>query len=176
LDNVDLGVADYALAAALGLAGLAILFRRGRLELVLNLGLVGMLVAAVFALYSAPDLAITQIVVELLMVVLFVLGLRRMLRMFNFAPSRRQVLGPAVLSVAFGAMITVLLLSVLVTPQHPSISPFFVENTETVAKAKNVVNTILVDFRGFDTLGEIMVVALAALATFAMVRALKERG
>ena len=76
---------------------------------------------------------------------------------------------------AFGTVVTLLLLTVLSTPQHPSIAPFFLENSAALAKAKNVVNTILVDFRGFDTLGEITVVGMAALAVFAMVWAAKER-
>ena len=174
--DVDLGVLDYGLAALVGLGGIAIIFRRRRLEAVFNLGFVGILVAAIFALYSAPDLALTQIVVELLMVVLFMLGLRHMLRMFNVSAARSVVALQLIFSAAFGALVTVLLLAVLVTPQHPSISPFFIENTLAAAKAKNVVNTILVDFRGFDTLGEITVVAIAALAVFAMVRAIRERG
>ena len=175
VDGADLGVLDYALALLLGLGAVSLLFRKGRLEAVFNLGLVGMLVAAVFALYSAPDLALTQIVVELLMVVLFMLGLRRMLAIFNVRP-RLPTLAPQLLvSLAFGSMVTLLLLWVLVTPQHPSISPFFIENTESVAHAKNVVNTILIDFRGYDTLGEITVIALAAVGVFAMMRALKER-
>ena len=174
--DVGLGALDYALAVMMGLGGLALIFRKGRLETIFMLGMVGMLVAAAFALYSAPDLAITQILIELLMVILFMLGLRHMRRMFNVSFRWSSTTAQLLVSAAFGALVTVLLLSVLVTPQHPSISPFFIENTETVAKAKNVVNTILVDFRGYDTLGEITVIALAALAAFAMVRARRERG
>ena len=110
------------------------------------------------------------------MVVMFMLGLRHMLRMFNVSAAKSVVTLQLLFSAAFGALVTVLLLAVLVTPQHLSISPFFIENSEAGAKAKNVVNTILVDFRGFDTLGEITVVAIAALAVFAMVRAVRERG
>lgn len=175
-DSVNLGVLDYGLVVFLTLGGGALLFRRQPLDMVLVLGFIGVLVAAIFALYSAPDLAITQIVVELLLVVLFMLGLSRMLRMFNVSPSRPVVPLQLLFSAAFGAMVTVLLLAVLVTPQHPSIYPFFLENSQGLAKAKNVVNTILVDFRGFDTLGEITVVGIAALAVFAMARAVRERG
>ena len=145
------------------------------MEIVLAMGFVGILIAAAYAIYSAPDLAITQIVVELLMVVIFMLGLSRMLKMFNLSPSRLSLSLQVLISTAFGSLVTVLLLAVLVTPQHPSISPFFLENSQALAKAKNVVNTILVDFRGFDTLGEITVVAIAALAVFAMARVAKER-
>ena len=174
--DVDLGVIDYSLASLLSLAGLVLLFRRGRLEAILNLSLVGLLVAAVFAVYSAPDLAVTQILVELLLAVLFVLGLRHMLRMVNVPFAKTAVTMQALVSLVFGGLVTLLVMAVLVSPQNPSIFPFFIENTETVGRAKNVVNTILIDFRGFDTLGEITVIGLAALAAFAMIRARRERG
>ena len=174
--NVNLGVLDYGLALFLALGGVALLLRRRPLEIVLALGFVGILVAATYALYSAPDLAITQIVVELLMVVIFMLGLSRMLKMFNTSTSRLSLTLQLLISTAFGALVTVLLLAVIVTPQHPSISPFFLENSQALVKAKNVVNTILVDFRGFDTLGEITVLAIAALAVFAMARTVRGQG
>ena len=173
--DINLGVLDYGIALFLALGGIALLLRRRPLEIVLAMGFLGILIAAAYAIYSAPDLAITQIVVELLMVVIFMLGLSRMLKMFNLSPSRLSLSLQVLISTAFGSLVTVLLLAVLVTPQHPSISPFFLENSQALAKAKNVVNTILVDFRGFDTLGEITVVAIAALAVFAMARVAKER-
>ena len=174
MEGGNLGVLDYALALFLVLGAIVLLFRRRPLEMVLALGFVGALVTAVFALYSAPDLALTQLVIELLMVVLLVLGISKMLKVFNVSASRRVLALQLTFSAAFGTMVTFLLLTVLATPQHPSIAPFFLENSAALAKAKNVVNTILVDFRGFDTLGEITVVGMAALAVFAMVRAVRE--
>ena len=169
------GYLDFTLAVFLALGVASLLFRRRPLELVLALGFVGALVTAAFALYSAPDLALTQLLVELLLVVLLVLGISKMLRVYNISVPRNVLAMQAGLSVAFGTVVTLLLLTVLSTPQHPSIAPFFLENSAALAKAKNVVNTILVDFRGFDTLGEITVVGMAALAVFAMVRAVRER-
>ena len=174
VEGANLGVVDYALAISLALGAGVLLFRRRPLEMVLALGFVGALVTAAFALYSAPDLALTQMVVELLMVVLLVLGISKMLKVFNVSAPRRVLALQLTFSAAFGTMVTFLLLTVLATPQHPSIAPFFLENSAALAKAKNVVNTILVDFRGFDTLGEITVVGMAALAVFAMVRAVRE--
>ena len=176
VEGANLGVVDYALAISLALGAGVLLFRRRPLEMVLALGFVGALVTAAFALYSAPDLALTQLVVELLMVVLLVLGISKMLKVFNVSAPRRVLALQLTFSAAFGTMVTFLLLTVLATPQHPSIAPFFLENSAALAKAKNVVNTILVDFRGFDTLGEITVVGMAALAVFAMVRAVREGG
>ncbi len=174
VDGANLGVVDIALAAFLALGAAVLLFRRRPLEMVLALGFIGALVTASFALYSAPDLALTQLVIELLMVVLLMLGISKMLKTFNVSAPRRVLSLQLAFSAAFGVMVTFLLLTVLATPQHPSIAPFFLENSAALAKAKNVVNTILVDFRGFDTLGEITVVGMAALAVFAMVRAVRE--
>ncbi len=174
VEDANLGVIDVALAVFLALGAVFLLFRRRPLEMVLALGFVGALVTAAFALYSAPDLALTQLVVEVLMVVLLVLGISKMLKTFNVSTPRRVLALQLGFSSAFGVMVTFLLLTVLSTPQHPSIAPFFLENSAALAKAKNVVNTILVDFRGFDTLGEITVVGMAALAVFAMIRAVRE--
>ncbi len=174
VDDASFGVIDVALALFLAIGAAFLLFRRRPLEMVLVLGFVGALVTAAFALYSAPDLALTQLVIELLMVVLLVLGISKMLRVVNVASTRRALGVQLAFSAAFGVMVTFLLLAVLATPQHASISPFFLENSAALAKAKNVVNTILVDFRGFDTLGEIAVVGMAALAVFAMIRAARE--
>jgi len=174
-EGVDPGVLDYVLATLLAAAGVTMIFRRGRLESVINLGFVGMLVVSVFALYSAPDLALTQVLVELVMVLLFVLGFRKMLRVFHVSKKITTVGMQAAVSVAFGAFVALILLAVLVTPQHPSIAPYFLEQAPEGGHSKNVVNSILIDFRGYDTLGEITVIALAALAAYAIVRAIKER-
>ena len=168
LDNLNpLGI---ILAVFLGLLGLLLVTRKGRLEAVFSLGMIGMTIAAVFALYSAPDLALTQILVELLMIVLFVLIFMRTLRMFN--RSSRGILPglDLIISIFFGAIVSVALMGVLSTPQTSSIATFFVDNSLIQANAKNVVNTILIDFRGFDTIGEITVIGIAALSCFAMLR------
>jgi multicomponent Na+:H+ antiporter subunit A len=175
-EGAELGVLDYALASLLVVGGAAMIFRRGRLESVINLGFVGMLVVSVFALYSAPDLALTQVLVELVMVLLFVLAFRKMLRVFHVSKKATTLAIQAMISAAFGAFVSLILLAVLATPQHPSIAPYFLEQAPTEGHSKNVVNSILIDFRGYDTLGEITVIALAALAAFAIVRAIKERG
>ncbi len=158
------------LSALLGLLGLLLVTRKRRLESVFALGMIGMTIAAIFAIYSAPDLALTQILVELLMIVLFVLVLIKTLRMFN-REDKSQLIGlNLAISIFFGAIISVTLLAVISTSETVSISTFFVDNSLIQANAKNVVNTILIDFRAFDTLGEITVIGIAALGCFAMLR------
>jgi multicomponent Na+:H+ antiporter subunit A len=172
VDNLNpLGI---ILAVFLGLLGLLLVTRKGRLDAVFSLGMIGMTIAAIFGLYSAPDLALTQILVELLMIVLFVLVLMRTLRMFNRG-SRGPRLGfDLIISIFFGAIVSVALMGVLSTPQTSSIATFFVDNSLIQANAKNIVNTILIDFRGFDTMGEITVIGIAALSCLTMLRSPSE--
>ena len=172
VDNLNpLGI---ILAVFLGLLGLLLVTRKGRLEAVFSLGMIGMTIAAIFGLYSAPDLALTQILVELLMIVLFVLVLMRTLKMFNRG-SRGPRLGfDLIISIFFGAIVSVALMGVLSTPQTSSIATFFVDNSLIQANAKNIVNTILIDFRGFDTMGEITVIGIAALSCLTMLRSPSE--
>jgi multisubunit Na+/H+ antiporter MnhB subunit len=79
-----------------------------------------------------------------------------------------------IISIFFGGIVSVTLMAVLSTPQTSSIATFFVDNSLIQANAKNIVNTILIDFRGFDTMGEITVIGIAALSCFAMLRSSKE--
>jgi multicomponent Na+:H+ antiporter subunit A len=75
-----------------------------------------------------------------------------------------------VLSLAFGSLITVLALEVLSQPQNTEISSFYAENAYKLAKGKNVVNVILVDFRGIDTFMEISVLTIAAIGVFSLIK------
>ena len=104
------------------------------------------------------------------MIVLFVLIFMRTLKMFN--RSSKGILPglDLIISIFFGAIVSVALMGVLSTPQTSSIATFFVDNSLIQANAKNIVNTILIDFRGFDTMGEITVIGIAALSCFAMLR------
>jgi multicomponent Na+:H+ antiporter subunit A len=162
------------LAVFLGLLSLMLVTRKGRLEAVFSLGMIGMAIAVIFALYSAPDLALTQILVELLMIVLFVLVFIKTLRMFNRNSTGQLNVLHMIISIFFGGIVSVTLMAVLSTPQTSSIATFFVDNSLIQANAKNIVNTILIDFRGFDTMGEITVIGIAALSCFAMLRSSKE--
>jgi multicomponent K+:H+ antiporter subunit A len=130
------------------------------------LGVVGIVVCVTFAWFSAPDLALTQIAVEAVTMVLFLLGLRWLPKRI---PARRSH-GTArrarwrrgrdlVLALLAGAGLAALSYALLTRTGAQSISPFFLENALPRAAARNVVNVMLVDFRAFDTLGEITVLA-----------------
>lgn len=145
-------------------------FTRSRFTAILALGVVGLGVAMIFFLYSAPDLAMTQVLVEALTLVLFVLAFYRLPLFTNYSNTSTRV-RDALVAAGFGAIMTLLVLLELAVrmPQAP-ISGFMGENSLTAANGRNVVNVILVDFRALDTLGEIAVLAVAALGVWAMLR------
>ncbi|MBF3114960.1 DUF4040 domain-containing protein, partial [Pseudomonas aeruginosa] len=152
----------------LAFSGLATaLFHRMRLVALLILSVAGLLVALAFARFSAPDLALTQLSVEVVTMVLLMLAL-------YFLPSRTPAessslrgLRDVALAGGVGMLVALLAYAVLTRP-YESIAGFFVENSVSGGGGYNVVNVILVDFRGFDTLGEISVLAIAGVGIYAM--------
>lgn len=138
---------------------------RTRLGAVGALGLVGAGVAMVFALYGAVDVAMTQLLVETLLVVIIAIAL---LRLPVPVAARRGGLGAAVIAAGVGGGVTLAMLAVLATPLDPSLTAFFEAASWPQAFGRNIVNVILVDFRALDTFGEIVVVAVAALAVLAV--------
>ncbi len=144
-------------------------------------GATGLATAMTFVWFSAPDLALTQLVVESVTLVLILLGMRwlprryawvdegqRSLRARVSARSRR--LRDLVLAGIAGAGMAALSYSVLMRRAGEGISPFFVQNSLPLGGGSNIINVILVDFRGFDTLGEISVLGIVALTVFALLR------
>ena len=141
---------------------------------VLTLSILGFMVAVFYVLADAPDLALTQLVVETLVLVIFLLVLDK-LPVFYGETGRERMVRDGALSVAVGATVFVtVLVSTAATPAD-RISRFFLERAVPEGGGGNVVNVILVDFRGFDTMGEISVVAMAALSVLTLV-AMRERG
>jgi len=147
-----------------------------RLAALIMLSVVGLALCITFAWFSAPDLALTQLAVEVVTLVLFLLGLRWM-------PKRVELDNPQIatrawwrrrrdlaLAVAIGAGLSALSYALLTRQAPLSISPFFIENALTAGGGTNVVNVILVDFRAFDTLGEITVLGIVGITVFALLR------
>ena len=156
-----------AIVAATG-AILTIRFR-SRLAAVAALGITGSSVALLFMFFSAPDLSITQIMIETLSVILFVLLFSRVPRF-----TARHGIGvrvvKAVVALSAGAMLTLLVLASGTIDTTADVSRYFMESSYPLAHGRNVVNVILVDFRAVDTIGEISVVAAAAFGVLAMLR------
>ena len=166
--DVPLHELAIILLAAIGLP--AVVMAKNRLTAIVSLGIQGFAVAMIFLLYGAPDLAFTQFMVETLSVVILTLVMTRL----RLSPSDKrplaQVLPDAAIAFACGLGITLLLMKVTQAPFDTSLSDFFERFSKPLAHGGNIVNVIIVDFRGTDTLGEIAVVMIAALSILALVR------
>lgn len=169
LAPLDLRFYEWLVAAVILGAAIATVKATSRLTAVATLGVVGFGIALIYILYGAPDLAKTQFAVETLTVVLFVLVLYRLPRFTNYTekPARMRDLAVAL---AVGAMMTTLVLAVTAIPRQSRLAGYFAEQSATTAMGRNIVNVILVDFRGLDTLGEITVLSVAAIGVFALLR------
>jgi multicomponent Na+:H+ antiporter subunit A len=160
---------EAGLAALMLLAAIYAVFAPDRLSAVASLGIVGYGVALIYILYGAPDLAMTQILVETLTVLLYVLAFYQLPRFNNFSSLGSRV-RDAVIALCMGGLMTVLVLAATATPPQSRLAGFFAENSKTVAHGSNIVNVILVDFRGLDTLGEMTVLSIAAFGVYALLK------
>ncbi|MCL4302668.1 MAG: putative monovalent cation/H+ antiporter subunit A [Anaerolineae bacterium] len=160
---------EWFLAALILGAVLAVGQAESRLAAIAALGVIGYTIALIYILYGAPDLAMTQVAVETLTVILFVLVLYRLPR-FARMSSRSARLRDLLVALAAGGLMTLLTLVVRALPAPDYLTPFFAMNSLVLANGRNVVNVILVDFRGLDTLGEITVLAAAAVGVFALLK------
>jgi len=160
---------EWAVFAVTAAAALVAAFATTRLLAVTALGMLGLGVAMIFMLFGAPDVAITQFMVETLVVVILALVLIRLpgFRLSSRSDRPRWLYGS--ISVGTGAIVTLLLLGVLAEPFDPRLSEWFGATAVPQAFGHNVVNVILVDFRALDTLGEIIVVFAAALSALAAI-------
>lgn len=153
----------------LGAATYGVLAARSRITLLVFMGLVGYGTTLFFLLMRAPDLALTQLLIETVTVILF-------LSVFRFLPQLRRYSRPphvALLDVTLGIGAGVLVVGMLLAVQTPvavPISEFYLKFSKTVAGGLNVVNVLLVDFRGYDTMGEITVLAVVAVSVYALLR------
>jgi multicomponent Na+:H+ antiporter subunit A len=136
---------------------------------VLSLGVVGYGVAVTFLLYGSPDLAMTQFSVETLTVIIYVLVFQHF-RNLGTLSSPLVRLRDFAIGAGNGILIGGLVLSVATTATAARLREYFVEMGPTLAHGRNIVNVILVDFRAFDTMGEITVLATAAIGVRALVR------
>ena len=158
-----------AIGAFIACAAVAATRASARLSAVLLLGAVGYGVALLYVEQGGPDLALTQFLVETLSLVIFLLVLRLLPRRFTPPVHQRtQVLRAGVAGVV-GIFVTVFALAAAGARSRPSVSEEFLARSGPEAGGSNVVNVILVDFRGLDTLGEVTVVLTAALGIASLV-------
>ena len=168
--SFDLTLYEAVIMAMAVIGLVAVLIARTRLIAIVSLGIQGFAVALIFMLYGAPDLSFTQFMVETLSVVILALVMTRLnLVERDHRPTLQRTVD-GVIALAAGSAFALILLAVVQQPFDGKLSDFFDTYSRTIAHGRNVVNVIIVDFRGLDTLGEIAVVMVTGLAILALVR------
>ena len=167
------GLVAIMLSAALGAC-----IVHHRIAAVLMLGAVGYTMAALYVVQGAPDLALTQFAIETLSTVLFVLVLRFLPRTWTPAPAARGL--PARIAVSLVVGVGIFVFAIVASQarsdvEGPSTAAAMIEGSEPLGKGSNVVNVILVDFRGWDTMGEIAVLLVAAVGAVSLARSGRRR-
>ncbi|MFP5461461.1 MAG: monovalent cation/H+ antiporter subunit A [Gammaproteobacteria bacterium] len=175
VDPVLAALWAVGIASAIGAAWQA---KYHRLAALAMMGVSGLVTCVTFVWYSAPDLALTQLMVETVTMVLLLLGLRwlpprrepaEMGTMAKLSARVRRARDLAV-AIAAGGAIAALAYAALTRPRGPGMASFFIERALPEGGGTNVVNVLLVDFRSLDTLGEITVLAIVALTVYALLR------
>jgi multicomponent Na+:H+ antiporter subunit A len=161
---------DWAMVLIAAIGILAVVWAKDRLTAIVSLGIQGFAVSLIYMLFGAPDLSFTQFMVETLSVVILALVMTKL----NLSPADHRPHGAKVLdfsiAAAIGAGFTLLMFKVLENPVSQALPQFFADFSYTLGHGRNIVNVILVDFRGVDTLGEIGVVMVTGLAVLALIR------
>ncbi|MFS0576551.1 Na+/H+ antiporter subunit A [Sporosarcina sp. 179-K 3D1 HS] len=157
-------------AVILLLAVYMVLVAKTRLSAIIALGAVGYSVALFFVIYKAPDLALTQLVIETVSVALFLLAFQHLPKLHSHGETKRNKLANAIIALSVGVTVTLVALSAHSQKLIPSISQYYKDTVYSEAAGGNIVNVILVDYRGFDTLFEIAVLSIAGIGVLSLIR------
>jgi multicomponent K+:H+ antiporter subunit A len=150
-------------------------FHHERIKAVLISGAIGLVVTMVFVTLSAPDLALTQITVDVVTTVLLLMSLSLLPQLTPYESSQARRWRDAIIAIVGGVGIGWITWLIL-TRDHNSISWFFLQQSIPLGGGSNVVNVILVDFRGFDTFGEITVLGIAGIGTLCLMDGMRTHG
>ncbi|WP_425260882.1 monovalent cation/H+ antiporter subunit A [Rubrivivax sp. RP6-9] len=172
LPATPLALVAWALLLAAGAA--LVLGHHDRFRAVVLVGVVGLVTALTFLAFSAPDLALTQLSVEVVSTALLLMGLALLPQTTPRESSARRKARDALLALAGGGGIAWITWLVL-TRDHDAIAWYFLQNSVPLGGGTNAVNVILVDFRGYDTFGEITVLGIAAVGVLALLDGLRVR-
>jgi len=163
-------IAEVLLAIGICIVAVSMIFVKSRLTSIILLGAVGYSVSIFFVIYRAPDLALTQLVIETISVALFLLCFYHLPKLKKREVRISFKITNALISIGVGTIVTLIALSAHSNKLFESISHYYIENTYKEAAGKNMVNVILVDFRGLDTMFEITVLAIAAIGIFGLIK------
>lgn len=170
-----ISVYEWIIALVMAVAALSILFAKSRLTAIILNSAVGYAIAVFFVLFRAPDLALTQLVIETVTTVLFLVS-------YHFLPEWQKESAPkrtkgfhALIAVCTGALFIVIALAVQNNELFASISSYF-ENAYELTGGRNIVNAILGDFRAFDTMLEVVVLLIAGIGVFTFTKMDRKKG
>ncbi len=169
-DFSNVHVHEWAISiAVITSLGIMLAFGKSRLTMIVAAGIIGFSLALIYLIHGAADLAMTQVLVETLTVILVVLVL---IHVPKIADTRSKIskMRDGLIAVAAGVLMTLLIFAATAMPFDAFISEFYAEASYPLAHGRNIVNVILVDFRALDTMGEVVVVAIAGLAVYALIK------
>ncbi len=162
--EVTISLRPYNISALVMVMIVATIFgalSKSRIATIIAMGVIGYGISLIYLYYSAVDLAITQILVETLVVVMFVLVLQKLPKFAKLSNNKTKI-RDFIIALSFGSVMTVMAIKAIHLDFNHPISDYFVEKSYLEAFGKNVVNVILVDFRALDTMGEVIVLIIAA--------------
>lgn len=175
-DVAPITVLEIVVVGSIMVAAGATLFSNNNVAAILILGIVGYGVAILFVIYRAPDIALTQLVIETVTVALFLLTFYHFPKLKKRKEPIRTKTTNLIISIGFGTMMTLVGISAVSTNWFDKISDYFIETSLPIGGGKNIVNVILVDMRGIDTLFEITVLGIAAIAIYGLIKLRKDKG
>lgn len=174
-DLEEVKIIELAIVFIMVLAAIATIFVNNKLALIIITGIVGFGISILFVIFRAPDLALTQLVVETVSMALFLLAYYHLPELKKRKEKASGSVTNAILAVGLGALITMVGMSSHSSDWFDSISDYFVETSYSLGGGHNIVNVILVDMRGLDTLFEITVLGIAALAIYSLIKIRKNK-
>lgn len=173
--NAPIRLYEVILVAVMAIAAFAMLFAKSRMTATLLNGVLGYSIAIFFVIFRAPDLALTQLVVESVTTALFLLAFSHLPDWKKEKTTIKTKWINGIISIAMGVLVMLIGLSVLNYNKFETISSYF-EDAYELAGGANIVNAILGDFRGFDTMLEVVVLFIAGLGVYTMIKLKSEKG
>lgn len=167
---------DVMIFIIIAISSIYAIFANGRLSAIASMGITGAMVSIIYIIYGAPDLAMTQLAIETLSVILFVLVLYKLPR-FAVHSSKPARVRDMIIAVSFGSLFTMIIIFISAYGMVDSkLREYFAQTSYLLGHGKNIVNVILVDFRGIDTMGEITVLSIAAVGVYSLLRFKNKEG
>src|SRR5699024_9677794 len=171
----SIGIYEWILASTIIISGVTVLVAKSRLTAILVNGYIGFAIAMFFVIFRAPDLALTQLVVETVTTALFLLCFYFLPKWESTKISRKARSTNLIIAISVGTIFTLIALSVNSGRLFTSISSFF-EKADELTGGHNIVNTILGDFRAFDTMLEVIVLFIAGIGVYTLIKFFNHKG